>query len=126
MVCSVSLRIYAKALWLWRSKHVLWYNMLTKMDLPDGYYYRGDSSTHCSPLKPDEPAFKYCEDLSSWELYGADGQVTEHRAIISCDSGRRDWNTVMGPLKNPTPRGSLWTYSPVSGKTVRLVLQDFP
>lgn len=100
----------------------MYYNILTKMEL-GSYYYDGDT-TQCSPLKLD-PAFKYCEDLSPWELVDADGAV-ERRVIISCDSGRKNWNTVMGPLRDPLPRGSLWVHSPISGKTTRLSLEDFP
>lgn len=76
-----------------------------------------------------DPEFTYCEDLSPWDLYTSDAEdksISERRVLISCDAGRKEWNTVMGPLKNPNPRGSLWSYSPVSGKTTRLVLQDFP
>ncbi|KAJ3760425.1 hypothetical protein EV360DRAFT_68687 [Lentinula raphanica] len=115
------------ALFLWRSKYTLYYNMLTKMDLPDGYYFKGDVSSHCRPVnsKPDS-SFKYCEDASFWENYDAKGTLEERRLIISCDSGRREWNTVMGPLLNPTPRGSLWVHSPKSGDTTRLTLENFP
>ena len=26
--------------------------------------------------------------------------------VLSCDPGRREWNTVMGPMKDPVPKGS--------------------
>ncbi|KIK63132.1 hypothetical protein GYMLUDRAFT_482086 [Collybiopsis luxurians FD-317 M1] len=114
-------------LWIWRGKYLLYYSILTRPDLPDGYYYRGDVSTHCSNLNSSpDPAFKYCEDASFWELHDTDGKLEERRVIVSCDSGRKQWNTVMGPLLNPTPRGSLWTYSPTSGKTTRLTLENYP
>lgn len=31
--------------------------------------------------------------------------------LLSCDPGRIQWNTFMGPLADPTPRGALWVLS---------------
>ncbi|KAF8825081.1 hypothetical protein HHX47_DHR7000207 [Lentinula edodes] len=59
-------------------------------------------------------------------LDDADGKLEERRVVVSCDSGRRKWNTVMGPLLDPIPRGSLWIYSPISGETTHLTLENFP
>ncbi|KAJ3734245.1 hypothetical protein DFJ43DRAFT_153531 [Lentinula guzmanii] len=114
-------------LFLWRSKYTLYYNMLTRMDLPDGYYSEGEVSSHCRSMNSaSDQSFKYCEDASFWENYDADGKLEERRVVVSCDSGRREWNTVMGPLLNPLPRGSLWIHSPKSGQTTRLTLENFP
>jgi hypothetical protein len=113
----------------WKSKYTVYFNVLTDLtaNLPDGYYHEGDASTQCSAMKTSpDTAFKYCEDISFWELHGPDGRLEERRVVVSCDAGRRQWNTVMGPLLNPEPRGSLWTYSPTSGQTTRLSLQGFP
>ncbi|KAF9069246.1 hypothetical protein BDP27DRAFT_1325869 [Rhodocollybia butyracea] len=114
-------------LFIWRSKYTLYYNILTLPDLPDGYYSEGNTSSLCSPMKsaPD-PDFKHCEDLHLWDLHGPDGTVNERRVIVTCDSGRRKWNTVMGPLIDPHPSGSLWMHSTTSGQTTRLTLENFP
>ncbi len=53
-----------------------------------------------------ESRFKFCEDLES--IPGL--PVGEETVLISCDANRGGWNTVMGPLKNPGPRGTLFTY----------------
>lgn len=45
----------------------------------------------------------YCEDVELVPSLGV--------ALISCDPGRALWNTVMGPLSEPEPRGALWTYA---------------
>lgn len=53
----------------------------------------------------------YCEDAAPLPGGGA--------ALLSCDPGRRRWNTVMGPLEEPEPRGALWvlpTWANVSEK----------
>lgn len=50
----------------------------------------------------------FCEDAedigSGWVLF-------------SCDLNRGHWNTVMGPLRDPRPRGGLWVWSAASGAT---------
>jgi arylesterase / paraoxonase len=45
---------------------------------------------------------RYCEDVV----------IDHHRgvAIISCDPGRPRWNTVMGTMYDPSPKGSLYLY----------------
>ena len=48
--------------------------------------------------------FRYCEDIES--IPGVTGTV-----VISCDANRHRWNTVMGPLVDAEPRGSLFTYT---------------
>lgn len=60
------------------------------------------SSTHNHHHHSNLNELKYCEDLIHWE--------TANLLIVSCDGGRKDWNTVMGPLRNPTPRGKLYIY----------------
>ncbi|GAC96342.1 hypothetical protein PHSY_003922 [Pseudozyma hubeiensis SY62] len=70
--------------------------------------------------------FRFCEDIE--HIPGSDGTV-----LISCDTNRAGWNTVMGPLKTPEPRGRLFTYDyPTSSRSGREVvavpveLIDFP
>lgn len=62
----------------------------------------------------------FCEDA---ELVPSHGVV-----LLTCDPGRHEWNTVMGPLANPDPRGALWVYDyKTTGAGAEIVkLRDFP
>ncbi|KAN0063219.1 hypothetical protein ACQY0O_004383 [Thecaphora frezii] len=51
---------------------------------------------------PKRQMTDYCEDVEVVEALGV--------AVLSCDPSRHGWNTVMGPLANPNPRGALWIY----------------
>jgi arylesterase/paraoxonase len=56
---------------------------------------------------------RYCEDV-----------VIDHAkgmAIISCDPGRTRWNTVMGTMYDPSPKGSLYLYSYATKDEPKLV-----
>lgn len=55
-----------------------------------------------------EHALAYCEDQTFWDFEDARGKVVDRKVIVSCDRNRKNWNTVMGPLRNPNPRGALW------------------
>jgi hypothetical protein len=84
--------------------------------LPKGYIAHGDYDSQCTTVrdftdKPEE-SLSSCEDETFWELHDATGNVVERPVIVSCDPGRRAWNTVMGPLHNPDPHGALWLYVP--------------
>jgi hypothetical protein len=97
-------------------------------DLPDGYYSNGEWSTHCKVVKHDE-TFKYCEDAVFWDHLDRSGKLKDRQVLISCDPGRKQWNTVMGPLLDPKPHGGLWVYSPGKGKESkpkRLSLKGYP
>ncbi|WAQ89037.1 hypothetical protein PtA15_10A460 [Puccinia triticina] len=60
------------------------------------------SNETCKIIHHPAGSLKYCEDLLHWKEAGV--------AIASCDQGRPEWNTVLGPLKNPDPRGRLFVY----------------
>ena len=120
---------------------MLYNNVLFTPPLPSSYYAYGNATDQCgSPLPYVElpqagdvqsahiDDFKYCEDAVFWDIYPHTGQPhSTHRAIISCDAGRKAWNTVMGPLLDPQPKGSLWILDVVKGAApVRLDLAGFP
>ncbi|CAH7690735.1 expressed protein [Phakopsora pachyrhizi] len=66
---------------------------------------RPDGQQPCKVLKKtfdDGQSLKFCEDIFDWRSKGL--------IILSCDSNRHQWNTVMGPLKDSKPRGSLYVY----------------
>ncbi|RDW67595.1 hypothetical protein BP6252_08991 [Coleophoma cylindrospora] len=56
---------------------------------------------------------KYCEDA----LFDHEMGV----AILSCDPGRGEWNTVMGTMYNPNPKGALYLYNYVTKTDLRQV-----
>ncbi|KAF7424597.1 hypothetical protein PC9H_009905 [Pleurotus ostreatus] len=121
---------------IWRSGRVARHSILTKSAFPLGYYASGDFATSCSPIAPaDDPAFndlKYCEDETFWDVWNGQGSLQTRHLILSCDANRKAWNTVMGPLRDPEPRGSLWlnTLTSKEGQEdatpVRMVFQNYP
>ncbi|KAF9519150.1 hypothetical protein BS47DRAFT_1370793 [Hydnum rufescens UP504] len=77
--------------------------------LPEAYYYAGETATilqsHAIP----------------WRSGGT------KKLLISCDPGRLEWNTVMGPMTDPSSRGDLWIYDYAStGDVQRVLLDGYP
>ncbi|KAF8317476.1 hypothetical protein DL93DRAFT_574248 [Clavulina sp. PMI_390] len=87
-----------------------YYNFAVLPPLPHGYYAGEETNGTCSVVRGvavSENAtmpMKFCEDAVTWK------GKTLTRLVISCDPNRQNWNTVMGPLRDPTPRGVLWIY----------------
>ena len=52
----------------------------------------------------------YCEDATFWEEVNGSGALLNKVILLSCDPSRKAWNTVMGPLRDPSSRGALWLY----------------
>ncbi|KAF8656826.1 hypothetical protein AX16_002374 [Volvariella volvacea WC 439] len=126
---------------VYRSGRIARNTIFVQSPLPDGYFAGGDFSTHCETLKEDiDPstpkALKYCEDITFWDLHDSEdngGGLVERRVLLSCDANRKQWNTVMGPLSNPEPRGSLFWYAPGKDhgdgratKPQKITLQGYP
>ncbi|KAF9524829.1 hypothetical protein CPB83DRAFT_576542 [Crepidotus variabilis] len=91
---------------------------------PHGYYSAGDYGEDCVTLRnqadaPDAERFQFCEDATLWDVKDSNGKNVDRPLIASCDSGRKQWNTVMGPLKDPEPHGTLWLYVPPSDAFLR-------
>lgn len=109
-------------------------SIITLSDFPVGYYAGGDHTTHCETIVDDiNHALNFCEDATFWDLFSGAGKLEERRVILGCDPGRKEWNTVMGPLNNPDPHGSLWLYTPgessqskPKSKPQRLTLEGYP
>ena len=101
--------------------------MLGVTDFPSEYYYGGNFSTQCESLggPPAHKHLAFCEDIALWDVHTSQNSELQY-IIASCDPGRREWNTVMGPLKNPDPYGSLWIYDTFSGSQNRLTLEGYP
>ena len=71
---------------------------------------------------------KYCEDAVFWEKVDGSGAVVNKVLLLSCDPNRKAWNTVMGPLRDPNPRGALWVYDmgAVGSEPRRIALVGYP
>ncbi|KAL1733875.1 hypothetical protein EV714DRAFT_269479 [Schizophyllum commune] len=127
---------------VWRGRRLLYNNILFTPPLPSAYYAHGNATQQCASPRADDvlfhlandakssPAneFKYCEDAVFWDIHPHARQPhSTRRAIISCDAGRKAWNTVMGPLLDPEPKGSLWVMDVAKGAApVRLEFAGFP
>ncbi|KAL1659780.1 hypothetical protein GGF50DRAFT_107163, partial [Schizophyllum commune] len=127
---------------VWRGRRLLYNNILFTPPLPSAYYAHGNASHQCASPRADDAPFhlandaksspanevKYCEDAVFWDMHPHARQPhSTRRAIISCDAGRKAWNTVMGPLLDPEPKGSLWVMDVAKGAApVRLELAGYP
>ena len=73
-----------------------------------------------------------CEDAVFWEKVDNSGAVIDKVLLLSCDPSRNVWNTVMGPLSDPSSRGALWFYN-IGGDAIgapaqprRITLEGYP
>jgi hypothetical protein len=73
-----------------------------------------------------------CEDAAFWEKVDDSGAVIDKVMLLSCDPSRKSWNTVMGPLSDPSSRGALWFYN-IGGDAIgapaqprRITLEGYP
>lgn len=91
-----------------------------KSDFPTGYVAGADYEADCLTLReynvPRAESLSSCEDEVFWEVEDKTGNVVQRPVIFTCDPNRKNWNTVMGPLRNPDPHGSLWLYIPSTDK----------
>ena len=81
-----------QAVFLYRSGPILKNSVRIKSPLPDGYYFGGNFSTSCTSLPNVDLALSFCEDVVFWDLFDTSGKLSERRAVLSCDSGRKQWN----------------------------------
>ncbi|EIW83886.1 hypothetical protein CONPUDRAFT_142407 [Coniophora puteana RWD-64-598 SS2] len=112
LVRLLSALTLALALLWYRSGRVLRANVLSVPPLPQNYFQGGDWQTHCSLVTNDaHDELRYCEDITFWDHFDANGTQTDRH------------NTVMGPLRDPAPRGHLFLYPARSGKAADSKLQ---
>ncbi|KAF8638266.1 hypothetical protein AX17_002288 [Amanita inopinata Kibby_2008] len=133
MFRPVAYSILLLSILVYRSGNTFRNTILTKQDFPVGYYNGGNFTKDCTSFQLE--GFKYCEDAAFWDLYNGEKGLTDRHLIVSCDPGRKAWNTVMGPLRNPKPHGGLWLYTSFSSKSTdsnsksipqRLTLLNYP
>lgn len=99
------------------------------------------SASSCSIVQHSEPSTNgthYDASLSSDQIRGQDLAFCEDGemlrgsadgwALFSCDNSRGRWNTVMGPLADPTHRGALWmwNYAESGADPILLQLEGYP
>ncbi|KZO96906.1 hypothetical protein CALVIDRAFT_563542 [Calocera viscosa TUFC12733] len=80
------------------------------------------STGSCHKILSPSHQLSHCEDLTEW--LSSSGAVLG--LLASCDPNRRNWNTVMGPLRDPNPRGAVWYINPESEAAERLPLVGYP
>lgn len=102
--------------------------------LPD-LYVAGNAQ--CAPVPPTFIAdtYGYVRNLSTGEAGQVPVACEDARllpslriALLSCDPGRVEWNTFLGPLTNATPRGALWIlpYHERNATAQRLPIAQWP
>ncbi|KAL5526921.1 hypothetical protein ACEPAF_8648 [Sanghuangporus sanghuang] len=98
------------ALVAWRASII--YFAFIRPPLPVQYfateYGLKESLDHCHTLSSEDNRLSHCEDATFWDLLDDEGNLADRKLIAGCDPNRENWNTVMGPLKDPNPRGTLW------------------
>ncbi|EKM78729.1 hypothetical protein AGABI1DRAFT_107224 [Agaricus bisporus var. burnettii JB137-S8] len=102
----------------YRNGSALKNSIFLKSPLPEGYLAGGDSEADCKDIGSSaNPELASCEDAAFWDLHDASGKLTERKLVLGCDRNRPNWNTVMGPLRDPNPIASLWLYTDSEQKT---------
>jgi len=84
--------------------------------LPTSYFSTPNGNGgSCSTIHDPLGALNSCEDIRFWDVVreaqptaGGHKNLLERRVVASCDPNRKNWNTVMGPLRDPNPRGAFW------------------
>jgi hypothetical protein len=96
----------------YRNGEVIKNSILYKSSLPKGYFAGCTFDTDCKDIgSAATPEIASCEDAAFWDLHDASGKLKERRLVLGCDPNRHNWNTVMGPLRDPNPRATLWLYT---------------
>lgn len=128
---------------LYRSGHFATHAIFSLLPLPPVYTPYSKCTSLTSPL-PNGTV--YCEDAVFWDaedfpvpvtgdepddpVNGTESLEREKKrwVVLSCDYNRKSWNTVMGPLDDPGPRGSLWVYDPdlPSSPPQQMVFEGYP
>ncbi|KAI0293753.1 hypothetical protein BC826DRAFT_1013908 [Russula brevipes] len=112
---------------VWRNGRSSRNILIPTPDFPHGYYAEGPHDGRCTIIR-DAPSndMKYCEDATFWEKVDGSGAVLDKVLLLSCDPNRKAWNTVMGPLRDPSPRGALWLYATGARRPQRITLEGYP
>ena len=118
---------------IWRSGRTSRNILIPTPDLPYGYYAEGSHIDHCRIIRDTlSNNMNNCEDAVFWEKVDNSGAAIDKVLLLSCDPSRKSWNTVMGPLSDPSSRGALWFYN-IGGDATgapsqprRITLEGYP
>ncbi|EJD06428.1 uncharacterized protein FOMMEDRAFT_102212 [Fomitiporia mediterranea MF3/22] len=110
----------------WRVSKI--YFAFIRPELPVEYFAGKDASSHCTILNSSDNRLASCEDGTFWDFTDAAGHLVDRKVIASCDPNRKNWNTVMGPLKDADPHGALFLVEFDEKKETvhELKFQDYP
>ena len=112
LCCSIHIHKYTQSVVYYRNGEVIRNTILNKASLPKGYIAGGDFDADCRDIgTASTPEIASCEDAAFWDLHAASGELKERRLVLGCDPNRHNWNTVMGPMRDPNPRATLWLYT---------------
>ncbi|CAO1612666.1 unnamed protein product [Parajaminaea phylloscopi] len=109
--------------------------LLWPVTLPDHWVSSPNGRTDCNQLhatSPDSSAVETPAPVSHELTFCEDAEALRGKwegwSLYSCDPNRGHWNTVMGPLNDPAPRGALWLWHHRSANATPqpLALTDFP
>lgn len=105
--------------------------LFTSPTLPSFYFASPDGKPgSCQLLLDPAGELNSCEDIRFWEVKDhASEAVIERRVLLTCDPNRKNWNTVMGPLRDPNPLGALWVVDLTDGAPTsprKLSLEGYP
>jgi hypothetical protein len=101
-------------------------NVFFPSKFPVGYIANGTFSTDCTTITDVSDEIRHCKDISFWEVVNGETGAPEKRVLLSCDPGRLAWNTIMGPLLDPEPRGGLWVVPSGRTEAKRVVFENYP
>jgi hypothetical protein len=118
---------------IWRNGRTSRNILIPTPDFPHGYYAEGSHNDHCTIIRDTlSNNMNNCEDAVFWEKVDDSGAVIDKVLLLSCDPNREAWNTVMGPLSDPSSRGALWFYN-IGGDAIgapaqprRITLEGYP
>lgn len=80
-----------------------------------------------APFNPDPLGAEVRDGVRGQYLHACEHfayQPEYEVTVLSCDPGRFNWNAVIGPLNDPTPRGALWIHA--NNHTQRVPIGGYP
>jgi hypothetical protein len=102
----------------YRARYIIPNALLPSRGLPDAHYHKNNG--RCDYVRAQ--GLSSCEDARFWD----NAETGERRVMLSCDPGRFQWNTVLGPMNDAAPRGAIWLAGIDTLTPQKIELADFP